>query len=56
MSFLHRIHPPALAARLSETRERLFFLARGSSPPPTPDEPATEAPATPSDPEEVRRG
>jgi hypothetical protein len=55
MSFLHRIHPPALAARLSETRERLFFLARGSSPPPTPDEPATEAPP-PSNPEEVRRG
>jgi hypothetical protein len=56
MSFLRRIHTPALAARLSETRERLFFLARGGTPPPAPDEPTVEAPAAPSDPEEVRCG
>ncbi|MCU0659545.1 MAG: hypothetical protein MUF64_31055 [Polyangiaceae bacterium] len=56
MSFPRRIHTPALAALLSEPRERLFFLARGSAPPPAPDEPATEAPPAPSDPEEVHRG
>ena len=55
MSFLHRIHSPALAARLSETHERVYFLARAAhSPPRCDDEDETSREAT--DGEEDDRG
>lgn len=55
MSFLRPLHPPALAARLSETHERLFFLARTERSSPCRDA-EDEVPREAADDEEDRRG
>lgn len=54
MSFLRPLHPPALAARLSETHERLFFLARVECSSRRDEE--SETPRDVADDEEDRRG
>ena len=55
MSFLRPLHLPALAARLSETHERLFFLARVEPSSPRRDE-ENETTREVADGEEDRHG